>query len=971
MTTLVGETYVLKVNNILGCNNDEAILTKLRRRMNNFYRHFLHHLPLPFCDNDGETSIEACVKEHRTYRIHFNKAICLALRQYYHYEPTENELSRIIRQLMCRDRLLWEFSEKWKLYEMFVFPDGDMSFEARYAEMVLVFLSVVDFDSSLVQKMLYEVMGEYKLNNPSYCIMPSTWMQDLRYVDENTRKSQLAGAKDAQICFLERVLSIDMNKPEMHLIKEIEAKFTPPDLNKLPYYRLRYFEQFIGPLFEEIRAQMQQTYGALKAHNRGSEKCVNLRIEKMISDEDISTFRCSKVYLPKLDHSPMMESVLVTSKHYPKVEFRAVLDRFSLEDEKTREFSCQLFVLKSDVIRHQDLFRCKDTLQAYLLVGLTGFSRQHNVCVHPPISDIVDSLIMASSITSWNDVHLPQTGRIMMDSLCHETSLNSMQTEVICKFAHSEKGQFLLQGPPGTGKTTTIIKLIETLLELKPNQRIMVCAPSNAAVQLLASRAFREYGDKYTMALSAVDKGVDASLQPIFASQLASRMKSALKEYIRYCLDFDKGKLTFDALVRNLERCKATILTHREIVRRLSGRTDRQILSRGRKQHVHDSVVKTVHALSELYSKIDALLSDDCVATDAQFAFASELSDALTMCVEVIEDSHECMEVYLLSQSQLIFCTLTTSGRPFLRKHIPAIDTLIIDEAGQAVEPELLIPYTFLPARCLQVGDNQQLPATIVSKHNVKIMYDQSIMSRLMDRCGVQVPRLKVQYRMHAAICKFPSRRYYEGELTPAPHIATRASPLIGTHAHELLLSPCLYIDVPIAGTAAGQGEIKFSTKNKSISNAHEGDVTLMLLRHLLDTIEDHNVTIGVITFYTAQRTYLEEALRNSGKRYRDRQVKISTVDGFQGEERDIILLSCVRTVESGGFLHDHRRINVAITRAKHHLYVLGNKKSWVAEDANTDFKQMIHSWEENSAGLGIQMATEKQLMAAIGSLVK
>lgn len=208
----------------------------------------------------------------------------------------------------------------------------------------------------------------------------------------------------------------------------------------------------------------------------------------------------------------------------------------------------------------------------------------------------------------------------------------------------------------------------------------------------------------------------------------------------------------------------------------------------------------------------------------------------------------------MLRESQIIFCTLITAGRKKLKKHIRRIDTLIIDEAGQAIEPELLIPYSFYPLKCLQVGDIKQLPATITSNRNKEIELDKCMMSRLVDNCGQPMQMLVEQYRMHPAICSWPSDTYYSGKLFSAPMILDRVSILHGTDISPQFLTPCLFVDV-----ASG---IEKKPKNGTSTKNHvEAEHTVAILDYLLRYV-DSGKSIGIITYYNSQKDLLEENVK-------------------------------------------------------------------------------------------------------------
>jgi senataxin len=299
--------------------------------------------------------------------------------------------------------------------------------------------------------------------------------------------------------------------------------------------------------------------------------------------------------------------------------------------------------------------------------------------------------------------------------------------------------------------------------------------------------------------------------------------------------------------------------------------------------------------------------------------------------------SSESIEILLLQRAHIVFCTLVSSGRPWLKKHISGVDVLIVDEASQCTEPEALIPLKFQPKKCLHVGDPKQLPATVISLVAKERSYDDSMMLRMMELCRQAFQMLSVQYRMHPAICDWPSSRYYKGQLRSSPGLADRPSPLADAPIAALYKTPCIFFDVK----GDERRDVGYS---KSIDNPKEAEALIRALSLLLPYLAGKE--IGVITFYAAQVVLLKNRFRTIKAPHKD-NVTISTVDSFQGEEKDIIFLSTVRACQDVGFLKDIRRLNVAITRPRHHLYIFGNGSALMA--SKTDFTGLIEHYEKNS----------------------
>jgi superfamily I DNA and/or RNA helicase len=278
----------------------------------------------------------------------------------------------------------------------------------------------------------------------------------------------------------------------------------------------------------------------------------------------------------------------------------------------------------------------------------------------------------------------------------------------------------------------------------------------------------------------------------------------------------------------------------------------------------------------------------------------------------------------LISEAKLIFCTLVSSGKQCLMDNLDAIEHLIVDEAAQSHVAEFLIPLHIEPRYCLLVGDPKQLPATTLSKKNKKAS---SLMHKIMNNQRNPFFMLTEQYRMHPEIRQWPSAMYYENKLTDGENIALRTTS-IPISVRDWCM-PLAFYDLP----QARENRYKTSFVN---------DVEARLIKKMVDKLIEEKVapsSIGVITFYSGQVETLERLLGTGNN-----SPKVSTVDGFQGSEKDIIIISFVRANRQAhtGFLKDFRRLNVAITRAKHSLLMVGN--SYTLENSDSyDLKGLIN----------------------------
>ncbi|XP_014674223.1 PREDICTED: probable helicase senataxin isoform X2 [Priapulus caudatus] len=275
------------------------------------------------------------------------------------------------------------------------------------------------------------------------------------------------------------------------------------------------------------------------------------------------------------------------------------------------------------------------------------------------------------------------------------------------------------------------------------------------------------------------------------------------------------------------------------------------------------------------------------------------------------------------------------------RKKAKEIDKLVLrlkslnaekNKATQCTELDCLIPLQFGISKLVLVGDPEQLPATVLSQKALELGYDRSLFSRFYNYFRFSFPEnspmvmLDTQYRMHPAIAEFPSDHIYGGKLKTARNDCAR-----------IPLHPLIVLDIPNG---------RESTSNSSILNILEAEFTV----ELLTMMNDHqiNSSIGVIVPYSQQKALLLDLL---GRRKLSQQVEVNTVDGFQGREKDVVVLSCVRANGSSGsigFLTNRQRLNVALTRAKHSLIILGCMdtmkvdKDWSALVSHAEEKKAI-----------------------------
>ena len=428
----------------------------------------------------------------------------------------------------------------------------------------------------------------------------------------------------------------------------------------------------------------------------------------------------------------------------------------------------------------------------------------------------------------------------------------------------------IVHGPPGTGKTTTLVEAInETLMR---ESQVLVCAQSNMAVDWISEKL--------------VDRGIN-----VLRIGNPTRVNDKMLGF------------TYE---RRFE-------SHADYPQLWAIRKAIRELRKNRKK-----------GSENYHQKMDRLKSR---AAEIELRINAEL----------------------FGEARVIACTLVGSAHHLLEGM--KFGTLFIDEAAQALEAACWIPMK-RASRVILAGDHCQLPPTVKSIAALRAGLGKTLMERIAENKPEVVTLLKIQYRMNDEIMRFSSDWFYGGKVESAPQIKYRS---VLDYDH-----PITWIDtsneenqITIEGEDAPEDSASVSSSESAANqnsdlnfkeqfvgesfgriNKAEAELTLLTLAEYFTKISkrrvlEERIDVGIISPYRAQVQYLKKLIKKYEffKPYR-RLISVNTVDGFQGQERDVILISLVRSNDEGqiGFLKDLRRMNVAMTRARMKLIILGNK---------------------------------------------
>ncbi|XP_010526369.1 PREDICTED: uncharacterized ATP-dependent helicase C29A10.10c-like isoform X2 [Tarenaya hassleriana] len=461
--------------------------------------------------------------------------------------------------------------------------------------------------------------------------------------------------------------------------------------------------------------------------------------------------------------------------------------------------------------------------------------------------------------------------------------------------------------------------LFRTLPKLCAKPRMLVCAPSNAATDELLARVLdRGFidGEMKVYRPDVARVGVDSQTRAAQAVSVERRSELLLakprEEIVGHMQYLRQRESALSVQIAGLKRD----LTAAAFATRSQGSVgvDPDVLM-ARDQN-RDALLQTLAAVVESRDKVLVEMSR-LLIVEGKFRAGNNFN---------LEEARANLEASFANEAEIVFTTVSSSGRKLFSRLTHGFDMVVIDEAAQASEVGVLPPLSLGAARCVLVGDPQQLPATVISKAAGTLLYSRSLFERFQ-QAGCPTLLLTVQYRMHPQIRDFPSRYFYQGRLMDSESVSNAPDEI---YYKDPILRPYLFFDISHGRESHRGGSVSYE-------NVDEARFCIGLYMHLQKTLKSMGagkVSVGIITPYKLQLKCLRQEFGNALGQEEMKELYINTVDAFQGQERDVIIMSCVRASSHGvGFVADIRRMNVALTRARRALWIMGNAAALVKSE--------------------------------------
>ncbi len=463
--------------------------------------------------------------------------------------------------------------------------------------------------------------------------------------------------------------------------------------------------------------------------------------------------------------------------------------------------------------------------------------------------------------------------------------LNQFQREAV-KRAVCSKELFLIHGPPGTGKTTTLIEVI--IQHIKKSYRILATADSNTAVDNIVEGLIRNGVD-------VVRIGHPARLKKELLDVSIDAKAKAHPQYVK---------------IREIENKISKLRSYQENYRKPTPQLRRGLS--------YDEILK--------YAKAGKKVRGHRLETLKSMAEWIRLQKEVQKLIKQKRNIEEEILDDIIHSADVVCATNSGAGSEFLMEDI--FDVIFIDEASQSTEPSCLIPL-IKGKKVVLAGDHKQLPPTVLHPEAKPLSF--TMFERFIELYPENSYMLKIQYRMNDLIKQFPSEEFYNGQLISAEEVKDRKlSDITRKKGHDPITdnTPVVFINT----------EGKLLEKQKKGSRSRYNPAEAKIVEHIVKELIRIGVKkedIGIITPYKDHEEYLKKIIP---------EVEVKTVDGFQGREKEVIIISLVRSNpdEEIGFLGDLRRLNVALTRAKRKLIVVGDAKTLSSNEIYKKFIQFV-----------------------------
>ncbi|XP_073025717.1 uncharacterized protein [Primulina eburnea] len=627
---------------------------------------------------------------------------------------------------------------------------------------------------------------------------------------------------------------------------------------------------------------------------------------------------------------------------------------------------------------------------------------------------IVEKVLCKTELDEDNCESCPVNFRSQMKVICESTissPLNESQNKAVlaslvrtgCNHRTSVE---LIWGPPGTGKTKTLSVLLYNLLRMKI--RTLICAPTNVAITELASRVTSllrdSFQDEHEMFLSCPlgdmlifgnkDRlKVGSDIEEIFLDYRVNKLVeclvplTGLKHWISSMLDFLEDYVSqYNTYVANeLSKVKEN---HEAEIQQSEFKTSLEYV-RDRFKHLahplRESLLAFVTHLPRILGQkfqdaVQLMSLLDSIETLFEYSLTSDELEVLLLSQEMVcphssfeHLRNECLSAlrsiqssltklslppvkskrkisdFCFQKASLLFCTTSSSYR-LHEVNMEPLNVVVIDEAAQVKESESVIALQIRNVRhAILVGDQLQLPALMHSKISEEAGFGKSLFERLSS-LGQSTHLLNIQYRMHPSISQFPNSNFYDNQISDAPSVQNESYQRC--YLPGRMFGPYSFINI-----LGGKEQVNHVGHSKR--NMVEVEVVLKILQKLFQAWSGskEKPSIGVISPYAAQVAAIDQTLKQNCRNRHRFQVKVKSIDGFQGGEEDIIIISTVRSNESGsiGFLSNLQRINVALTRARHCLWILGDERTlcqaqsvWKALIVDAKRRHCFYTWKDD-----------------------